>query len=124
MIKFRVNDLRAIEILGTNLELEFLAEDLTDIVEGSGAWVAVTGDVADGRQQSTGEVNTVIFRTTEGPCSLVVGADGMVECRVPPHLLQRLLDAVQHAADGTKPLVCIQERDLEMRVTCTGQEAA
>lgn len=121
MIKFRVNDLRAIEILGTNLELELLAEDLTDIVEGSGAWVAVTGDVAD---QSTGDVNSVIFRTTEGPGSLVVAADAMVECRLPPHLLQSLLNAVQDAAGGTNPLVCIQEPDLEMRVTCTGNEAA
>ena len=124
MITFRVEDLRALEISGTDVELGLLAEDLTDIADGRGAWVAVTGDVAPEYHQATGFVNTVIFRTTEGPASLVVAANAMVECCLPLQLLQRVLGAVQRTGGAIEAPACIQDPGLEIRVICTGQEAA
>jgi hypothetical protein len=124
VIKFRVQDLQTIEISGTDVELGLLAEDLTDISDGRGAWVAVTGDVAPGDHHATRFANTVIFRTTEGPASLVVAADAMIECRLPLQLLQRVLDAVQGTGGAIEAPAYIQDPDLEIRVICTGEEAA
>lgn len=127
MIRFRRDGLRALEISGTDVELGLLAEDLKDIIEGLGEWVAVTGDVARGRLESTGLVGTVIFRTIEGAGSLVPAADLMVECRLSPPVLQRLLDEVRmlSGAMGTNEgPVSLRDHELEIRVICTGEEAA
>ena len=120
MIRFRRDGLRALEITGTGAELGLLAEDLKDIADGLGEWCAVTGE------ESTGFLKTIIFRTTKRAASLEPAGDAMVECRLPPPVLQRLLAEVQVQSGMTRaneePVV-VRGDELEIRVLCTGEAA-
>src|SRR5215470_12624884 len=113
MIRFRLEGLRALEITGTDVELEPLAGDLKDIAVGLGKRCAVTAE------EAAGFVKTVIFYTTKGTSSLESAGDGMVECRLPPPVLRRLLAEVQAQSGMTRaneePVV-VRDDELEIRV--------
>jgi len=120
VIRFRRDGLRALEVTGTGAELGLLAEDLKDIADGLGEWCAVTGE------ESTGFLKTIIFRTTKRAASLEPAGDAMVECRLTPPVLQRLLAEIYLQSDTTRAggeAVVVRGDELEIRVLRVGETA-
>jgi hypothetical protein len=128
MIGFRTRGRRAIEISGTDLELEVLADNLTDLAEGPGEWVAVSGDQMRWPDDARSVLNTVIFRRSTGRGSLEAAGDAMVELCMPLPLLQRLRDMIREVSDGVaspnKGAMDLHDDALEIQVRCTGAEPA
>lgn len=127
MIRFRLKGLRTLEIAGTDAELELLAQDLKDILDGLGEWVSVTGDAACRGEERARSLEAVIFCTTKEAGALVPASAATIECRLPVPLLQRLLHEVQVRSDAPgaygEPSYVL-DHEVEIQVVCTGEEAA